>query len=241
MTPTAAPLRPIAGFEATAYAWRGSEIVWTGEHGQTEHPRHASRPWRAPPLDCDRQRLRAGAGQCLALLGAQNPIPARGLLAWLVGAPLDFPWQAAVPRLDALRQALGHGDLPAFEAAARRVLGLGPGLTPSGDDLLGGVFFVLAHAPLPDWQAALPAVAARLRAACAGATNAISAALLADLMAGQGYRLLHEFVAALDRGAQSEIVSTALALHRLGASSGADLMAGVLLALSAEPTPPFVS
>ena len=125
---------------------------------------------------------------------------------------------------------------PFWTDVALRVLGLGPGLTPSGDDLLGGTFFVLAHAPRPGWVAALPAVHARLRAECATATNVISAALLSDLMDGHGYRVLHDFVAALDGGRRHDIACAATALLRLGASSGADLMAGVLLALTAHPS-----
>ena len=233
----AMPLRPVLGFEATAYAWRGDAIVWAGEHARTDHPRHATRPWQAPPLSCYPRRLAVGAQRCLALVGPERAIPPLGLLAWLTGLPLDFPWQGAAPRFDALRVALARGDLPNFEAAALRVLGLGPGLTPSGDDLLGGIFFILAHAPRPDWVAALPTVHARLRAECATATNVISAALLSDLMDGHGYRLLHDFVAALDGGRRRDIACAATALLRLGASSGADLMAGVLLALAPQFTP----
>ncbi len=234
---TAAPLRPISGFEATAFAWRGDDIVWTGEHGSIDHPRQARRPWQAPPLVCDPPRLRAGAQQCLALIGPQFSIPPRGLLAWLTGLALEFPWQGAVPRFDTLRHALARKDLPAFEAAAIRVLGLGPGLTPSGDDLLGGVFFILAHSPRQAWVKALPAVHAKLRVECATATNVISAALLSDLMDGCGYRVLHDFVAALDGGQAPDIRAAAAALLRLGASSGADLMAGVLLALAPQSSP----
>ena len=230
------PLRPELGLEATDYAWRGDAIVWAGEHACTDHPLHATWPWRAPPLDCDRQRLAVGAQRCLALLGPEKALPPRGLLAWLTGLPLDFPWHGAAPRLDALHVALARGDLAAFETAALRVLGLGPGLTPSGDDLLGGVFFVLTHAPRPDWVKALPDVHARLRAECATATNVISAALLSDLMDGHGYRVLHDFVAALDGGRRHDIACAATALLRLGASSGADLMAGVMLALTALPS-----
>lgn len=241
MSPAAASLRPISGFEATAYAWCGERIVLAGTHADThthtDHPRHATRPWQAPPLTCDPQRLGVGAQRCLALVGPGKAIPPRGLLAWLTGLPLDFPWQGAAPRFDALRDALARGDLPDFEAAAMRVLGLGPGLTPSGDDLLGGIFFILAHSPRRAWVKALPAVHAKLRAECAAATNVISAALLSDLMDGCGYRVLHDFVAALDGGQAPDIRAAAAALLRLGASSGADLMAGVLLALAPQSSP----
>lgn len=238
-TAARAALRPVAGFEATEYAWRGDRIVWVGEGGH-EHPRHLRRPWRAPAvaLDVDAARLRAGARRCRALIGAGGPIVPHGLLAWLVGQALPFPWAAAAPRFDAARQALAQDDPLAFGAAARRLLGLGPGLTPSGDDFVGAVLFTFALAPgLPGaaWRSRLPALCAALREASAHATNAISAALLADLMAGAGYRALHEFVAALGSADDTRIVRAAQPLLRIGANSGADLLAGVLCALTAAP------
>lgn len=234
MMNTDPPLRRIEGFESTAYAWHGNRIVWAGDNAGTEHPRNAHRPWRPAPLKCEARRLRAGAQLGMAAL---DELPAKGLLLWLAGRQLPFPLEHATARFDAIRAALAHNDLRAFATAAPRVLGLGPGLTPSGDDFLGGIFFALAHAPRGAWRAQLPAVQADLRARCRSATNVISAALLDDLMCGSSYGALHTCLAALQGGLQSDIVASAQGVLRIGASSGADLLAGLLLALITTPDP----
>ena len=131
-----------------------------------------------------------------------------------------------------MRHALLVNDLAAFEYTALRLLGLGPGLTPSGDDFVGGIFFALHHAPRSHWAAALPAVRARFCTAAAGATNVISAALLHDLMGGHSHQALQDLLAALHTEDPARIEAAIAALLRIGASSGADLLCGVLLALS---------
>jgi hypothetical protein len=151
--------------------------------------------------------------------------------------PLPFPLNHAAARFDAVADALRRDDIERFEAAARRLLGLGPGLTPSGDDFLGGIFFALALAPREAWLERLPAVRVRIRGAAQTATHAISAALLGDLIDGAGYGLLHDLAAALQSQAPARIDAATQALLRLGASSGADLLAGLLLALTTASAP----
>ena len=159
MKPTPMPLQKIPGFESTAYATLHGELVWTGEATGFDHPRNLHSRWQPPRVSCDAQRVKAGA---LSALGLIDALPPKGLLLWLMGHPLPFPMQGARARFDAIRDALARNDLPAFACAAQRVLGLGQGLTPSGDDFVGGICFALAHAPRPAWAAGLPAVQAEL-------------------------------------------------------------------------------
>ena len=139
-----------------------------------------------------------------------------------------------------MREVLVRDDPAAFSAAALRVLGLGHGLTPSGDDFIGAIVFALAHAPRKAWRARLPGIKAQIRDAAQSvvspATNAISAALLDDLMAGASYRVLHELIDAMQGQQPAEIQSATAALLSLGASSGADLLAGLLLTLTTTPS-----
>ena len=227
-----ATLQPVPGFEGTDYALLRGRIVWTGRHASTDHPRNAARPWQPTRQRLSTARLRRGAALLQrGLADGSAGLPARGLLSWLCGQPLPFPLQLAQARFDAVRSALVAQDLSAFEAAALRVLGLGHGLTPSGDDFIGAVLFTLRQAPIASWQARLPALQAHLRQAACTATNPISAALLDDLMAGCSYRALHELLAALQQRQPAALHRAAQALLAVGASSGADMLAGVLLAL----------
>ena len=216
---TAHRWRKIAGFEATAYAWRDGEIVWAGRDASTDHPRNASAPWRPEPMRCDATRLRAGAVVCEDVLPV---LPARGLLLWLMRRPLPFPLDRTASRFDAVRDALLRDDISAFESAALRVLGLGDGLTPSGDDFLGGIFFALAHAPRIAWHDAMEGVKARILEQAKTATHVISAAWLADSMNGASYRVLHSMLDALQSGDHELIEHLAHRTRMLVVTEGAE-------------------
>lgn len=233
-----AAFQAIPGFESTSYAYLGGRIVWTGQGDSasavTDHPRNALRAWQPEEVTFEAGRLGRGARMARRLFegGASAAIRPAGLTSWLVGEVLPFPLAPATARFDAVRDAMACQDFRAFEAAAMRVLGLGHGLTPSGDDFVGGILFALNSAPVPAWRTDLPVLKSRLRAAAKTATNVISAALLDDLMDGASYRALHETMAALDSENAMKIEAACNLLFRLGASSGSDILAGVLLALA---------
>ncbi len=221
-------LARVPGFESTHYALRDGYIVWTGETAHSDHPRNLANPWQAAPTRYQAQALRKGAVLAWQALQTQaRP----GLLAWLAGETLPFPLSLAEQRLNDLAQALHTQDLAAVEAASLRLLGLGVGLTPSGDDLVGAVFFTLHHAAIAPWTSALAAVRKRIGRAAQTATNPISAALLDDLLQGSSYRALHELLDALHMQHLSAIQDAIRTLLHVGASSGGDMLAGVLLTL----------
>src|SRR5207247_1635834 len=169
--------------------------------------------WRADAA------LRGGHGEArvLAVLSTSIYVDAGGEVLW-VGA------RDATPHARA-----GAADDPARPAeAATALLGCGPGLTPAGDDFTGGAFFaraLLARAGIVDaaaWQAGASAV----RTAAARLTHPIGAALLGDLLAGEGWAPLHDLAAALARDDEPAALDAAGRLTRLGHSSGWDLLAG---------------
>lgn len=123
------------------------------------------------------------------------------------------------------------GPLPDRDREALQVLvGLGPGLTPSGDDLLGGVMITL-HALGKKRLAGTLAHAvldlARLR------TNEISRAHLACAAEGQGAEALHRAISALCLRDAPEPVRSLERMALIGATSGWDALAGVFLVLKA--------
>ncbi len=221
-------LARVPGFESTHYALLDGRIVWAGETAHSDHPRNLAKPWQAAPAHYQAAALRKGAALAWQVLQTQTR---PGLLAWLGGEALPFPLSLAQPRLNDLAKALHIQDLTAFEAACLRLLGLGVGLTPSGDDLVGVVFFTLRHAPVTHWKAAMPALRTRISRAAQSASNPISAALLDDLLQGSSYRALHELFDALHLQQTPAIEDAMRALLRIGASSGGDMLAGVLLTL----------
>jgi len=134
----------------------------------------------------------------------------------------------SVPRLRAPRRV--DSDIDVDLADPTRLLGLGSGLTPSGDDVLAGY---LAGA------AAYGLAVDELRAfVCAEAprrTTTLSAALLRHAAAGEAIPQVCRLLLALDDGMGTD---DALAgLLRVGHTSGAALAAGVLGAARAASAP----
>ena len=112
---------------------------------------------------------------------------------------------------------------------ARQFVGLGPGLTPAGDDFLGGMLMALT---LLGEEVALARLWAATRPHLAARTNRISAALLAGAAEGHGSASLHGALTALLGGGPG--LETALAgLARIGHSSGWDALAGAIAVLKA--------
>jgi Protein of unknown function (DUF2877) len=188
--------------------------------------------WRAPSLTADADALRRNARTLAAGL-ASIGIP-EGFGLHLVGAPLPSFLETARPGLEALADACDANDASAAAAAAAALLGRGPGLTPSGDDLVGGAFFArrLLVAVDDTEAAAWRAAADKTVALARERTHPISALLLADLAAGEGWAPLHGLAAALAAGASPEVVmDEAERLARIGQTSGWDLLTGFVVGL----------
>lgn len=230
-------LQRIPGFENTNYAYLHGNIVWAGAQASTNHPRNAFVAWQPERISFNAEKLHQGALICKSLFKSNHPLAhaVKGLMLWLLGKEMPFALNLSATRFDAIQLALSANDLPAFTTAALRVLGLGDGLTPSGDDFVGGILFALAHAPRSAWTEELPATVATIRGAAKSSTNVISAALLDDLMAGKSYSSLHDVLIALQSADIAEIEPACKKLLTIGASSGADMLAGLLLALTTQP------
>jgi hypothetical protein len=140
--------------------------------------------------------------------------------------------RAAAPAVAALRTWLTTvmspgAVLPSPPPDLERLVGLGPGLTPSGDDLLGGTLIALRAL---GWPAAADALAKWLRPCARSRTHAISYAHLSCAADGQGAGAVHDTLAALCVRGAPRLREHLGALGTLGHSSGWDTLAGVVLA-----------
>ena len=132
------------------------------------------------------------------------------------------PWcRMANAQLQTLLTALERDDLPGIFSATEQLLGLGPGLTPSGDDVLSGLMYGLRHSNRRN----MPESLALVEAICGMAkqkTTAVSA----------------EYLLALAQDAPFERMATAwrcpetggAALMKIGNNSGSEMVLGLLLA-----------
>jgi hypothetical protein len=122
----------------------------------------------------------------------------------------------------ALAAATGARDPRGCLRAAIRLLGLGPGLTPAGDDVVIGWVVALRALGGPSGRALVRRVAAPLATAAATRTTTLARALLAAALAGHVAEPVRAFVARPDPAEVAAVLA-------LGASSGADFLAGYRL------------
>ena len=132
--------------------------------------------------------------------------------------------------------ALAAGDPGTAERLLTSVLGLGPGSTPSGDDVAAGVLLA-ARAVRAGSPAERDAVAAGLLRAAATRTGAVSAGLLAEAAAGRATAPVLDLLRALLAPADPAAAVDALrCLLEVGHTSGADLATGLLAVAGAAPS-----
>jgi len=114
--------------------------------------------------------------------------------------------------------------------AATLLIGLGPGFTPSGDDLVGGLMLALTsagRAPLRNdlWHA--------LRPELDDLTTPPSAMHLSAAADGMAAEPIHHLLDDILRGGTHAVGDRLAAVTRLGHTSGWDIAAGLILGLEA--------
>jgi hypothetical protein len=173
--------------------------------------------WPRPAVvDCS---VETGGGR-----GGRSP---RHLLHWRgrYSRSLDSP--SGVAGRARLAAAIRERDAVRLIAGAVRLLGLGDGLTPSGDDCLVGALAVLHHADR-EW---LPRGGASAVGAIAGSarerTTTIGREFVLHALAGRFSEPVLAVLRAISPDEQQRAVA---GLAGLGATSGADTLCGMRLA-----------
>ncbi|HEV7147862.1 MAG TPA: DUF2877 domain-containing protein [Pedococcus sp.] len=137
-----------------------------------------------------------------------------------------LPWSDPARRLTDRLQA--GEDVRSGVAA---LVGAGPGLTPSGDDVLCGMLLGLRLAG-PAW-ASLGTVLWRAVQPRLASTTSLSAALLAEAAEGYAVPPVVRVAEALVGGDTAQIAAAVPAVLAIGHTSGADLLGGLVGALEA--------
>ena len=237
---------PLPTFAESPWYEAGREIVWVGAKLPAMHPRAImtasplvrgtvlhfdSVPrtnWRPRSPKLDRAQLKALFCAARRLRRTIKDVAAAGGFgALLVGETPQFPLDRAVPLVRALARAFDDDDPGAAFAAALPLLGLGAGLTPSGDDLVGGALFGrrIAGGANPRWTS----VGRRLVREIGNRSHAVSAALFSDMVVGRSFAPLHDIVQALVARDDEGALRAARSLVAIGHSSGWDMLAGFLI------------
>lgn len=224
--------------------WRGA--VRIGDHwecganvlrvGDTSFRFHRAATWRAPvgALDWKPGQLEEGlrrvadasesvdTGILLPLaLNRQprGPAPLQDRIARRARLGVDAfrGWLA-----DSLREPPRAVQIP---SDAEALLGLGPGLTPAGDDFVVGMLVALHGLRLTTTAKVL---AAWVKRKAAARTNEISVAHLLAACSGEASAPVHAVLNALMQPDQAELSERVHALAGLGHSSGWDALGGVI-------------
>jgi hypothetical protein len=139
-------------------------------------------------------------------------------------ALLEEPWREAVaPAVGTIGRI---EPLDSLSALARALGGLGPGLTPAGDDVLSGVLFAFRAMAGPSVEPALSAIARSVR------SSELSAAVLMAAASGSHIEPVHDLVMAAGANDEAAAAESAMDLDRYGSSSGRDVAYGLRLAFT---------
>ena len=128
--------------------------------------------------------------------------------------------------LSKLMIALGNGDSDEIHSCVEKLLGLGPGLTPSADDCLLGMLYVFRALPQKATEGAL-LLRESIEQLSDRCTNQISAAYLKAMIAGAPFERMEQIF----RGICGEGILNIEELTQIGSSSGSEMLRGMLIAL----------
>jgi hypothetical protein len=136
--------------------------------------------------------------------------------------------------IKAIAQTVQQGDFERLQRAIPRVLGLGAGSTPSGDDFLAGMLFFLNK--ILESSGREPLVFS-----IPGKTGWVSKRFIEYAQAGYVSEPIDEMAHSLAIGDSEGMVSAIADLGRVGHSSGIDASVGVLIALCHEKEERFLN
>lgn len=128
-----------------------------------------------------------------------------------------------------LRDAILRQDSSDACAQARLLMGLGPGLTPSGDDFLVGLFAVLHVKQSPLFG--LGNLCLEMVAGAEHTTNAISYAALSKAATGRVRACMAELIQQLLHGEADAWTAPLQRVLAIGSTSGSDIVAGIVCGL----------
>ncbi|OCA88355.1 hypothetical protein A8F94_09935 [Bacillus sp. FJAT-27225] len=132
-------------------------------------------------------------------------------------------------RIKSLLENLELGREAAAIEKARGLVGLGPGLTPSGDDFLVGLFaaFHFVDSPASNYRG----FAERVAGIAKPLTNEISYMAIKKASVGEVRESIVQLAMSVIGGSQKEVVERLKAVLSIGSTSGTDIAFGMLAGL----------
>ncbi len=147
------------------------------------------------------------------------------------GKKLNLFASAGLQRIIHLEQSFRSEEREAIGGAVRELIGLGPGLTPSSDDLLAGLVLmcILFGKNGGYEERAVSLVVKAIAEEAVGRTTALSEEYLLQAALGRGNEPVMRLCAELLTGGQESIEEQTKRVLSIGGSSGTDIVLGILL------------
>jgi len=187
----------------------------------------------------DRSDLASAAVAVRTMVIAEGASDSLLPLLWIrdgpdMAEPTDFVARAAGPATLLCAAAARH-DPWGVRAASRRLAGLGPGLTPSGDDLLAGFLasWVLTCAATGVQVGPRDRAASEILQGAAPRASELGGVWLAHAVRGEVAEPMGRFFTALFAGDPGNLPSAVRSVLALGATSGTDWLVGAVLGTEA--------
>jgi len=138
---------------------------------------------------------------------------------------------AALPHLLGFLKSVKSGDVDGVKENSKNLVGLGPGLTPSADDMLGGFASALwwvsnSFGKVDRIQEINNAISSQ-----AAATNLLSHQLLEHATRGEVNEYLVDFFEEILAGTGKNLDKSVGQIMAIGETSGADSMVGLILGI----------
>ena len=189
--------------------------------------------WRPPssPKNWNQHTLRQGIIALTKVLQLQAPARsfARLMLQWSEHEQLNNFDAKVRQQLKAIRgTSITTCDMPEAANRLQKFIGLGGGLTPSGDDFIGGMLIALVGA---GHQKAADDICETIMPVARKRSNRISVAHLDCASQGVASLPLHHLLNAVLCGRSTEVARLAKDINQIGHTSGWDIAAGMLFAL----------
>ncbi len=208
-----------------------------------------SQPWNPHPHlepgGCPPERLERNLARLTTLVAGKAPKGGLAALASLsvaaVGltpsadaldpADASFLLHTARPAAARLLEGVLRQHIQSVRQGASTLIGLGPGLTPSGDDLLIGFMAAISllSEPLGLGSDFYQRLHLELLTIARGRTNKLSITWMEYAKQGDVAEHVGRLFQALVRDDTRPLEEAALAVLKTGATSGADLLAGIIL------------
>lgn len=154
------------------------------------------------------------------------------------GAPFDDPQlnqvsRVALPHITVLASAVKSGDLRLVRQSAKNLVGLGPGLSPSTDDMLAGLMAGLRWTvnSFRGDVARVDEINRTIVTHVAGDTTLLSQQLLKHAARGEVNEAVGGLLEAILAGEPKDVKVAAEKVLAIGESSGVDISVGISLGL----------